>query len=142
MAVLGSIVYGQLTVNLVHRLSAIGIPKSYQSLVVSPVTTGTYQNGAQAAVAKNPAISHIVNEVVSAAYEAFGRGLSISLNIAGGLLLSSAILALFSIYGRKVHLSRVSSEDGHLLHFAVEAEASLGQVEESVTEDGKADTWA
>ena len=115
VAVLGSIVYGQLTVNLVHKLTAIGIPKSYQSLVVSAVTTGTYQNGAHAAIAKNPAIAHIVNEVVSAAYGAFGRGLSISLEIAGGLLLISAILALLTIYGRQVHLSRVSSEDGHLL---------------------------
>ena len=87
VAVLGSIVNGQLTVNLVRRLTAIGIPKSYQSLVVSAVTTGTYQGEAKAATAKNHAITHIVNEVVSAAYGAFGHGLNISLNIAGGLLL-------------------------------------------------------
>ena len=117
VAVLGSIVNGQLTVNLVRKLTAIGIPKSFQSLVVSAVTTGTYQGEAKAATAKNHAITHIVNEVVSAAYGAFGRGLTISLNIAGGLLLGSAVLAVTTVYGRRIHLERVHSDEGHILHF-------------------------
>ncbi len=119
VAVLGSIINGQLTVNLVQRLTAIGIPKAYQSLVVSAVTTGTYQGEAQAATAQNRAITHIVNEVVSAAYSAFHRGLTLSLNVAGGLLLASAVLALATIYGRGVHLQRVNSEEGLLLHVPV-----------------------
>ena len=113
VAVLGSIVNGQLTVNLVQKLTAIGIPKSFQQLVVSAVTTGTYQSQAKAATAKSPAITHIVNEVISAAYGAFGHGLSLSLNIAGGLLLASAILALSTVYGRRIHLERVNSDEGH-----------------------------
>jgi EmrB/QacA subfamily drug resistance transporter len=125
VAVLGSIVNGQLTVNLVRRLTEIGIPKAYQQLVVSAVTTGTYQGQAKAATAKDHAITHIVNEVVSAAYSAFGRGLSISLNIAGGLLLASTILALTTVYGRRVHLERVNSKDGHLLHVSVEGVPEL-----------------
>ena len=116
VAVLGSIVNGQLTVNLVRKLTAIGIPKSFQSLVVSAVTTGSYQGEAKAATAKNHAITHIVNEVVSAAYGAFGRGLNLSLNIAGGLLLASAVLAVTTVYGRRIHLDRVNSAEGHLLH--------------------------
>ena len=116
VAVLGSIVNGQLTVNLVRKLTAIGIPKSFQSLVVSAVTTGSYQGEAKAATAKNHAITHIVNEVVSAAYGAFGRGLNLSLNIAGGLLLASAVLAVTTVYGRRIHLDRVNSDEGHLLH--------------------------
>jgi EmrB/QacA subfamily drug resistance transporter len=118
VAVLGSIVNGQLTVNLVRKLTAIGIPKSFQSLVVSAVTTGSYQGEAKAATAKNHAITHIVNEVVSAAYGAFGRGLTISLNIAGGLLLASAVLAVTTVYGRRIHLDRVNSDEGHLLHLS------------------------
>jgi hypothetical protein len=125
VAVLGSIVNGQLTVNLVRKLSAIGIPKAYQSLVVSAVTTGTYQGQAKAATAKNHAITHIVNEVVSAAYGAFGHGLSISLNIAGALLLASAVLALATVYGRRVHLERVNSDEGHLLHLKIEGKAEI-----------------
>jgi EmrB/QacA subfamily drug resistance transporter len=115
VSTLGSIVNGQLTVNLVQRLTAIGIPKVYQSLVVSAVITGTYQGQAKSAE-KNQAIAQIVKEVVSAAYGAFGRGLNISLNIAGGLLLASAVLALTTVYGRRIHLERVNSENGHPLH--------------------------
>jgi predicted MFS family arabinose efflux permease len=121
VAVLGSIVNGQLTVNLVRKLTAIGIPKSFQQLVVSAVTTGTYQSQAKAATAKSPAITHIVNEVISAAYGAFGNGLKLSLNIAGALLLASAILALSTVYGRRIHLERVNSEGGHPLHLSVVA---------------------
>ena len=121
VATLGSIVNGQLTVNLVQRLTAIGIPKAFQSLVVSAVTTGTYQGEAKAASANNPAIAHIVNEVVSAAYGAFGHGLTISLNIAGALLLASSVLALTTVYGRRIHLERVNSDNGHMLHLSVEA---------------------
>jgi EmrB/QacA subfamily drug resistance transporter len=120
VAVLGSIVNGQLTVNLLRRLTAIGIPQSYQSLVVSAVTTGAYQGEAKAATAttKSRAITNIVNEVTSAAYGAFGRGLHLSLNIAGSLLLASAVLALATVYGRRIHLERVHSEQGHLLHLS------------------------
>jgi hypothetical protein len=125
VAVLGSIINGQLTVNLVRKLTAIGIPQAYQSLVVSAVTTGTYQNEAKAATTQNHAITHIVNEVVSAAYGAFGHGLNLSLNIAGALLLASSILALVTVYGQRVHLERVHSEEGHLLHLRVEGSPGL-----------------
>lgn len=128
VAVLGSMVNGQLTVNLVRRLAAIGIPRSYQSLVVSAVTTGTYQGEAKSA-AKNHAIAHIVNEVVSAAYGAFGRGLSLSLDVAGALLLASSILALATVYGRSIHLALVNSSEGHLLHFSVEGAAGPNHVQ-------------
>ncbi len=121
VAVLGSIVNGQLTVNLVQKLTAIGIPKAYQSLVVSAVTTGTYQGEAKSAATKSPAIAHIVNEVVSAAYGAFRHGLNVSLNIAGALLLASSVLALATVYGRRVHLERVDSDEGHLLHTSLKA---------------------
>jgi EmrB/QacA subfamily drug resistance transporter len=120
VAVLGSIVNGQLTVNLVRKLTLIGIPKAYQSLVVSAVTTGAYQGEAKTATAKNHAIAHIVNEVVTAAYGAFGHGLHLSLDIAGFLLLGSAILAVTTVYGRRIHFERVHSEDGHPLHGSAE----------------------
>jgi hypothetical protein len=127
VAVLGSIVNGQLTVNLVRRLTAIGIPKSYQSEVVSAVTTGAYQGEARAAAVKNQAITHIVNEVTSAAYGAFGRGLHLSLDIAGALLLASAVLAITTVYGRRIHLERMDSADGHPLHVStnVRSESSV-----------------
>jgi EmrB/QacA subfamily drug resistance transporter len=127
VAVLGSIVNGQLTVNLVSRLTAIGIPKAYQSLVVSAVTTGAYQGEAKAATTKNHAITHIVHQVVSAAYGAFRQGLTVSLNVAGALLLASSVLALATVYGRRVHLQRVNSDEGHLLHTSVVGHPDLEQ---------------
>lgn len=120
VAVLGSIINGQLTVNLVQRLTAIGIPKAYQSIVVSAVTTGAYKSEAQTVTAKNPAVSHIVNEVISAAYGAFGRGLHLSLDVAGALLLGSSVLSLATVYGRRVHFERIHSAEGHPLHRRVE----------------------
>ena len=108
------------------ELTAIGIPKSYQSLVVSAVTTGAYQSEAKSATAKSPAIDHIVKEVTSAAYGAFGRGLHLSLNIAGVLLLASAVLALTTVYGRKLHLERV--KEGHQLHFSVEDQPATAEL--------------
>jgi EmrB/QacA subfamily drug resistance transporter len=125
VATLGSIVNGQLTVNLVQRLTAIGIPKQFQSLVVSAVTTGTYQGEAKAATAQNHAITHLVDEVVSAAYGAFGHGLTISLNIAGVLLLASAVLAVTTVYGRRIHLERVNSDNGHLLHLSLDTDPGV-----------------
>jgi predicted MFS family arabinose efflux permease len=129
VAVLGAVIYGQLTVNLVRRLTALGIPKPFQSLVVSAVTTGSFQGGAKAAAAQRPAIAPIVNEVVSAAYSAFGQGLDLALNVAGSLLLASAILALATVYGRRIQLERVNSKDGHLLYVSVEGRPGLPRSE-------------
>jgi EmrB/QacA subfamily drug resistance transporter len=99
VAVLGSIVNGQLTVNLVHRLNQIGIPKAYQQEVVTAVTTGSI--GGQAASAEhNKSIASIVNEVVTAAYGAFGHGLDLSLDIATSLMAVSAIAAFLWVRRR------------------------------------------
>ncbi len=92
VAILGSLVNGQLTTNLLHRLTAIGIPKSFQSEVITAVTTGSFSTQAKNFVG-GKAIEAIVNKVVSAAYGAFGHGLDISLTAAGSLMVLSAIVA-------------------------------------------------
>ncbi len=98
VAILGSIVNGQLTVNLTARLVAIGIPASFRSQVIAAVTSGSL--GSQAASTKvgrgNASIQEIINKVVSAAYGAFGHGLDLSLLAAGTLLLASAVVADFT----------------------------------------------
>jgi len=98
VAILGSIVNGQLTVNLTARLVAIGIPESFRSQVIAAVTSGSL--GSQAASTKlgkgNATIQEIINKVVSAAYGAFGHGLDLSLLAAGTLLLASAVVAAFT----------------------------------------------
>ncbi|HLH29241.1 MAG TPA: MFS transporter, partial [Acidimicrobiales bacterium] len=93
VAILGSIVNGQLTVNLLTRLAAIGIPPSYRQEVVAAVTTGSLGSKASAYGQHNPSVQHIINEVVSAAYGAFGRGLDLALLGSGALLVVSAAVA-------------------------------------------------
>lgn len=94
VAVLGSIVNGQLTVDLIRRLTAIGIPRQFDQQVVAAVTTGTFSQQAARAVSHNPHIAQIVDRIVDAAYAAFGHGLDIALMMAGALMLLSAVVAL------------------------------------------------
>jgi len=47
VAVLGSMVNGQLISSLVRQLNLIGIPKSFQDTVITAVTTGTFSSQAK-----------------------------------------------------------------------------------------------
>jgi MFS family permease len=96
VAALGSVVTGQLTTNLVHRLAAIGIPPQFRSEIVTAVTTGSVSGQASAA-SKNPAIASIVHRVVQAAYGAFSHGLTISLIIAAVLMLLGSALSVVTM---------------------------------------------
>ncbi len=93
VAILGSIVNGQLTVNLLTRLGAIGVPPSYRQDVVAAVTTGSIGSQASGYTRHNPGVEHIVREVVGAAYGAFGHGLELALLGSGALLVLSAGVA-------------------------------------------------
>jgi len=60
VAVLGSLVNGVVIASLVKRLTALGIPKQFQSQVVAAVTTGTFNSQSSAAARQNPGIAKIV----------------------------------------------------------------------------------
>jgi EmrB/QacA subfamily drug resistance transporter len=97
VAILGSVVNGQLTVNLTHRLAAIGIPASFRSEVIAAVTTGSLGSQAAGAAGKgNSSLQAIINKVVTAAYGAFAHGLDLALLASGSLLLLSAVVAYFT----------------------------------------------
>ncbi|MGH9018269.1 MAG: MFS transporter [Acidimicrobiales bacterium] len=101
VAVLGAIVNAKLTGQLGSRLKAIGIPPSFQSLVLHAVTGGGIGNGGaanQAEHSKNAAIARIATKVVNAAFQAFGDGLHLALGISGALLLFGAIVAGLTIH--------------------------------------------
>jgi EmrB/QacA subfamily drug resistance transporter len=107
VAILGTIVNGQLTVNLINRLAAIGIPPAFRSEVIAAVTTGSLGSQARGSAGKgNASIQQIINEVVSAAYGAFGHGLDLALSASGGLLLASAVVAVFT--ARSVRQARAA----------------------------------
>jgi EmrB/QacA subfamily drug resistance transporter len=97
VAILGTIVNGQLTVNLITRLAAIGIPPAFRSQVIAAVTTGSLGSQARGSAGKgNASVQQIINEVVGAAYGAFGHGLDLALTASGALLLASAGVAFFT----------------------------------------------
>jgi EmrB/QacA subfamily drug resistance transporter len=104
VAVLGSIVNAKLTGQLASRLKAIGIPPSFQNLVIHAVTGGGLGGGGAANSAehsKNATIAKIATKVVNAAYEAFGSGLHVALDISGLLLLVGAAVSVLTVHSRR-----------------------------------------
>ena len=100
VAILGSVVNGQLTGDLLTRLAAIGIPAQFRNQVVTAVTTGTFGAQAAKAAGANKSIAAIVDKIVSAAYGAFAHGLDLSLLAAGALMVASALIAACTMPGR------------------------------------------
>ena len=97
VAILGSIVNGQLTVNLMHRLAAIGIPQSFRAEIVTAITTGTLNSKVSAYNGvSNATIRAIIAKVTDAAYSAFTRGLNLALGASALLLVASAAVAYFT----------------------------------------------
>ena len=94
VAVLGSVVNGQLTVDLMSRLAAIGVPPSFRQEVISALTTGTLSaQAAKAAGTSSAAVQAIINKVVGAAYGALTHGLHLALGTSAILLLVAAATA-------------------------------------------------
>ena len=102
VAVLGSIVNSKLTGQLAARLKALGIPPSFQTLVIHAVDGGgSGLNGGAASKAehsKDAAIAALANKVVNAAYDAFGSGLHIALDISAVLLVIGAVVAVTMVH--------------------------------------------
>ncbi len=92
VAVLGSVVNGQLTVSLAHRLSAIGIPKQFQSVVIGAVESGSVHQQATA-YHGGGSLQVIVDKVVTSAYGAFESGLDLALVMAASVLALACLIA-------------------------------------------------
>jgi EmrB/QacA subfamily drug resistance transporter len=99
VAILGSMVNGQLISSLIRQLNVIGIPKAFQDVVITAVTTGTFSSQAKQ-FKGTPAITKIVNEVTQAAFVAFGRGLDVALSAAGAMMFACAIVAFLTMRAR------------------------------------------
>ena len=95
VAVLGSVVNAQLTSGLTGKLVALGIPETYRRIVIQFVTTGGNLSTAESSPA---AAGHqkLVAKVLAAAEDYAGRGVHLSLQIAGGIVLAAALVALFA----------------------------------------------
>jgi len=111
VAILGSIVNGQLTVNLTAKLIQLHIPPMYRNEVIKAVTTGS--TAAQAAAfSKNAsaAIKAIIDKVVNAAYGALTHGLNIALVASALLMLASAAVAYFTGTAEKLEMVELGDE--------------------------------
>jgi hypothetical protein len=113
VAILGSLVNGHLTADLTHRLVELGVPASFQKIVITAVETGQMPSGSGAASAEQ-AFGPTVAKVIDAAYGAFRSGLSVSLVISSLILLGSGLVAWLTI-GRCTRLGRAPRAGGRQL---------------------------
>ncbi len=98
VAVLGSIVNAKLTGQLADRLKALGLPTKFDNLIITAVTHGSLPAGSSSQThSSNAAIQKTINEVIDAAYSAFGSGLHVALVLSGILLLFGAVVAAVTI---------------------------------------------
>ncbi len=103
VAVLGMLVNSQLRASLVSRLTHLGIPANFQSIVITAVETGTVpaSNKSQGVGPANEA--KLVQQVIHAAYSAFRAGLNDALFLSAALVLAAGLLTLFML-GRRGRL--------------------------------------
>jgi EmrB/QacA subfamily drug resistance transporter len=100
VAVLGSIVNGQLHTDLIARLNQLKIPHEFYNLIIQGVETGTVpSNGGTSALAPAGQAA-LVQKVYQAAYSAFQSGLHVALYLSAALMAGVAILALVTLRGR------------------------------------------
>lgn len=90
VAVLGALVNAALTSGLAHRLAGLGVPASFQGLVIGAVERGGIPANAASQIA---AFGPLVTRVIDAAYAAFAAGLHVALLTAAGLILAAGVLA-------------------------------------------------
>jgi EmrB/QacA subfamily drug resistance transporter len=99
VAVLGSLVYSQLHASLVTQMNHLGVPASFQGLVINAIETG--------AIPKNTSgysgFGKLVDEVIGAAYTAFHDGLHAALYLSATLVLAAGLLALITLRSRPAH---------------------------------------
>ena len=100
VAVLGMLVNSQLNANLVASLRHLGIPANFQAIVITAVETGTVPSSQHAAGAGPASEAKLVQEVINAAYSAFGTGLHAALYVSAGLVFAAA---LFTVLWFGVH---------------------------------------
>jgi EmrB/QacA subfamily drug resistance transporter len=107
VAVLGAVVNAHLTSGLTEKLVKLGIPAQFREIVVQIVTTGGSTNPSDYPIAKGNA--KIVAKVLVAAEDSAGRGIHVTLQIAGGIVLAAAVVAGFAARHRVRRMEEVEA---------------------------------
>ena len=95
VAVLGAVVNAQLTSGLTEKLVKLGIPVQFRQIVIQFVTTGGNIHNAENSPAAKGHLK-IVAKVLVAAEGSAGHGVHLALEIAGGIVLAAAVVAMFA----------------------------------------------
>ncbi len=96
VAVLGSLVYSQLHASLIAQMNHLGVPVSFQGLVINAIETGQIPKNTSGYAG----FGKLVQEVIGAAYTAFHDGLHAALYLSAGLALAAALLAFITLRSR------------------------------------------
>ncbi|MCL4368475.1 MAG: MFS transporter [Actinobacteria bacterium] len=104
VAALGSLFNAQLTTSLTERLIQLQVPPEFRSLVITTVLTGQVPAGNQGAAAAEKLYGPVVAQVIGAAYDAVHNGVSMSLIVAGGVILASGLVAWFTFSPERLPL--------------------------------------
>ena len=93
VAALGSLFNAQLTNYLTQRLIQLGVPEAFRGVVINAVETGQVSGGSASAQQQ---YGPVVAKVINAAYDAVHSGVSISLIVAGCVILAAGLVAWFT----------------------------------------------
>jgi EmrB/QacA subfamily drug resistance transporter len=91
VAVLGALVAAKLHSDIISRMQALGIPKSYESVVIKGVETGLVPSANS--TPKSGFELKLEQEVITAAYNAFESGLHAALYLGAALVLAAGIFS-------------------------------------------------
>jgi hypothetical protein len=101
VAILGALVFSQLNSSLTTHLEQLNVPASeksqilaFKSVIISFIETG------QTGGTNYSGYGGIVNQVIGAAYAAFGEGLHAALYLSAGLVTAAGLLAAVTLGGR------------------------------------------
>ena len=97
VAVLGALVNAQLHADLISRLNRLGIPPNFQSIVVNAIETGEVPPSGTTSSAGGAGNAAVVQQVINAAYHAFGTGLHAALYLSAGLVIAAGILTAITL---------------------------------------------
>jgi predicted MFS family arabinose efflux permease len=106
VAVLGAVVNAELRATLTSKLNHLGIPPSFQALVIHALETGAVPPSGKAAAGAPPGEATLVRQVIQAAYTAFQAGLHVALYLSAGLVLGAGLLAALTLPGRSAAARR------------------------------------
>jgi EmrB/QacA subfamily drug resistance transporter len=107
VAILGALVNAQLVGDLGRRLTNLGVPPAFRSLVINAVTHGGLPANAAGAAAISPLAAAnigVVGSVLTSAEGAFGRGLHSALILTAAILFVAAVPA--ALTGRAASAAR------------------------------------